>query len=85
MNEILEDIRSHYDSTYDKNWKGPLTKNVLLNLIAIILFIIHYFGEFFNGQDKMEVGMIYLFAALTIIYSPSSVAYQNIGELLIHP
>ena len=42
-------------------------KNAFLYPIAIILFIIHYFDEFFNGQDKMEVGIIYLFAAPTIV------------------
>ena len=51
----------------------------------MILLPIHYSDEFFNGQDKTEIDIIYLFAVPTVICGPASVAYQNTGGLLVHP
>lgn len=46
----------------------------------MILLLTHYFDEFFSGQDKMEIGIVYLPAATTIKCGPSSVTYQNMVE-----
>lgn len=44
----------------------------------MILLLTHYFDGFFSGQDKMEIGIVYLPATI-IICGPSSVTYPKYG------
>ena len=46
----------------------------------MILLLTYYFDEFFSGQDKMDIGIVYLPAETTIKCGPSSVTYQNMVE-----